>query len=104
MHNDHDTSISYSENHKYYSMNAYFSNNKMRAVEEYLDNKIGRTSNMSFMNARIDGTLALDDHTTFYIKKSAGTLKIKLDKDKNSDHSYQEIKSMCQGIKSILTE
>ena len=85
-------------------MKAYFSNNKMREVEEYMDNKIGRTSNMSFANARIDGTLALDDHTTFYIKKSAGRLEIKLDKNKNSDHSYQEIKSMCEGIKKVLAK
>ena len=39
------------------------------------------------------------DHTTFYIKKYAGFLEIKFDKDENSDEGYQRIKSMCDGIK-----
>jgi hypothetical protein len=76
----------------------------MRNVEEYMDNRIGRRSNMSFVNSRIDGTLALDDHTTFYIKKYPGRLEIKLDKDKNSYEAYQGIKSMCDGIKKLLTK
>ena len=39
------------------------------------------------------------DHTTFYIKKYAGFLEIKLNKEENSDEAYQRIKSMCEGIK-----
>ena len=88
-----------SESDHYYSMNADFSKSKTRAVEEYMDSRIGRRSNMSFVNSRIDGTLALDDHTTFYIKKYPGFIEIKLDKDENSDEAYQEIKAMCEGIK-----
>jgi hypothetical protein len=84
-------------------MNAYFPKNKTRDVDEYMDDRIGRRSKMSFVNSRIDGTIALDDHTKFYIKKSPGVLEIKLDKDENSDEAYHEIKLMCQGIKKILT-
>ncbi len=97
-------SISVSESAHYYSMNAHFSKSKTRTVEEYMDSRIGRSINMSFVNSRIDGTLALDDHTTFYIKKYPGRLEIKLDKDKNSDEAYQGIKSMCDGIKKLLTK
>ena len=100
----HNIDISYREDHHYYSMKANFSNSKMREVEKYMDDRIGRTSNMSFVNARIDGTLALNDHTTFYIKKSTGRLEIKLNKDKNSDRSYREIKSMCQGLKTVIVK
>ena len=100
---NHNINISYKETGQYYSMKAHFNRNKMRDVEEYMDSKIGRKSNMSFTNAQIDGKLTLDDHTTFYIKKSPGRLDIKLDKDENSDDSYQEIKSMCQGIKKVIT-
>ena len=95
-------SLSYSEDDEYYSMTAYFSKAQSRQVDNYLDDKIGRNSNMSFVNARIDGTIALDDHTKFYIKKYPGTLEIKLNKNANSPESYHEIKSMCQGIKNIL--
>ena len=83
-------------------MKADFPENRMREVDDYMDNKIGNASNMSFTNTRIDGTLALDNHTTFYIKKSDGFLNITLDKDKNSEDSYRQIKSMCEGIKKLL--
>ena len=59
---------------------------------------------MSFVNSRIDGTIALDDHTIFYIKKYPGFIEIELDKDKNSDVAYRRIKSMCEGIKRVLAK
>ena len=104
IHYDGDTDISISESGHYYSMDAYFSRSKMRNVEEFMDSSIGNRSNMSFVNSRIDGTIALNDHTKFYIKKSSGRLKIKLDKDENSYEAYQGIKSMCDGIKKLLAK
>ena len=104
MHHDNDTSISYSESDQYYSMKAHFSKSKTRDVEKFMNRRIGTRSNMSFVNSRIDGKLALDDHTTFYIKKYPGLVEIKLDKDENSYEAYRRIKAMCQGIKKIVTE
>ena len=101
MHNG-NIHISYSEAGHYYSMKAYFSKSKTRDVERYMDSRIGRRSNMSFVNSRIDGKLALDDHTTFYIKKYPGHIEIKLNKDENSPESYHQIKVMCEGIKKVL--
>ncbi|MEO6454836.1 MAG: hypothetical protein ABIN97_12220 [Ginsengibacter sp.] len=98
------TSLSFKESDQYYSMNANFSKSKTRHVEEYMDRKIGRRSNMSFVNSRIDGTLALADHTTFYIKKYPGHIEIKLDKDENTDEAYHRIKAMCEGLKEGLTK
>lgn len=99
---NHNTNISYKETGKYYSMKAHFNKNRMRDVEEYMNNKIGRKSNISFANTQIDGKLALNDHTIFYIRKSPGILEIKLDKNENSEDSYHQIKSMCQGIKKVI--
>jgi hypothetical protein len=84
-------------------MKAKFSKSKTRDVEAYIDKKIGSKSNMSFANSRIDGTVSLDDQTKFYMEKSPGILKIKLDKDQNSEEAYYMIKSMCEGIKSVVT-
>jgi len=95
--------ISYKESVHYYSMKAYFSKSKTRDVEKYMDDRIGSGSNMSFVNTRIDGQLALDDHTTFYIKKYPGLVEIKLDKDENSAEAYRRVKSMCEGIKTVVT-
>jgi len=102
MHNDHDINIAYTEDDHYYSVNAHFPKSETRDVDEYMDDKIGRRSKMPFVNSRIDGTITLDDHTKFYIKKSPGVLEIKLNKDENTDEAYREIKLMCQGIKKIL--
>ena len=104
MHNDRDINITLNESGHYYSMKAYFGKNKTTDVERYMDSRIGRRSNMSFVNSQIDGKLALDDHTTFYIKKSPGLLKIKLDKTENSEEAYERIRSMCEGIKKVLAK
>src|ERR1700759_4726304 len=84
-HLHHGISIQVSESGHYYTMNAYYDPDETRDVEKYMNYKIGDASNMSFTNTRIDGQLALNDHTTFYIKKYPGYLKIKLDKSKNSE-------------------
>ena len=98
------TSLTLSESDQYYSMNARFSKSKTRDVEEYMDSTIGTKTNMSFVNSRINGKLALDDHTTFYIKKYPGHIKLKLDKDENSYEAYHRIKAMCEGIKKVLND
>ncbi|MEO6328684.1 MAG: hypothetical protein ABIO55_07125 [Ginsengibacter sp.] len=98
------TSLNFKDSDHYYSMNAHFSKNKTKAVEEYMDRRIGKRSNMSFVNSKIDGTIALKDHTTFYIKKYPGRIQIKLDKDENSYEAYYRIKAMCEGLKNVLTK
>lgn len=100
--NDDNISIAYTNSDRYYSMKANFSKSKTRDVEEYMDRRFAGTGHMSFVNTRIDGTIALDDHTIFYIKKAPGVLKIKLDKDENSEEAYYRVKSMCEGIKSVV--
>src|SRR5256885_11599803 len=104
MDRDGNIDINYKESDHYYLMRADFSKSKTRDVEEYMDRRIGTRSKMSFVNSRIDGTLALDDHTKFYIKKYPGFIEIKLDKDENSRNAYQQIKSMCEGIKKVLNK
>jgi hypothetical protein len=96
------TSITISDADDSYYMSAQFSKSKTRDIEQYMDDRIGRNSRLSFVNTRIDGTITLDDHTTFYLKKSPGAVEIKLDKSKNSNESYHTIKSMCEEMKTLL--
>jgi len=102
LHNDHDISITFQDSEHEYSMKAYFPKSRTRDVAEYMNSSIGRKNNISFTNTQTDATLTLDDHTKFYIKKNPGFLEIKFNKDQNSDQSFEEIKSMCQGIKKEL--
>ena len=103
-HSDHNVNIQISESHHYYKMLARFNSGKTTDVDEFMDHKIGRRSNMSFVHSRIDGKIALDDHTIFYIKKYPGYLQIKLDKEENSAEACQRIKSMCEGIKTVIAQ
>ena len=47
----------------------------------------------------MDGVLTLDDNTTFYVKKSPGYLKIKFDKEKNSEEAFRKIRSVLEKVK-----
>src|SRR5262245_51919959 len=67
-HNGGYLSIKVSENDQYYSMNASFNKNKMDAVNEYMDEHIGRRNGVSFSNTKLDATFTMDDHTLIYIK------------------------------------
>lgn len=83
-------------------MEADFSKSKTRAVEVYMDERIGQESNTSFINTRINGQLGLADGTTFYIEKSPGHLEIQMNKEENSSASCHKIKLVCQGVKDVI--
>jgi hypothetical protein len=100
---DHYIHITTTDGDDDFYMNAHFSKHKTRELERYMDRVLGAQTKMSFVNSRIDGTIALDDHTIFYIEKHPGHIKIKLDKDRNSEESYEEIRDMCEGMKEMLT-
>jgi hypothetical protein len=100
----HNTNIAYAETGHYYSMNAWFNKNKARAVDEFMNDRIGDRSNMSFVNTSIDGQITLADRTRFYIKKYPGHIEIKLDKQDNSSEAYHRIRSMCEGIKEVIAK
>lgn len=102
-HHDGNLSITYNESEKYYSMNAHFSKRKTREVENYMDRRIGKGSNMSFINTQSDAVFILKDDTKFYMRKVPGRIQIKLNKYENTYAAYHRIKSMCEGIKNELT-
>lgn len=99
---DNNTSISYKDKDRYYSMNAHFSENRMKEVEQYMNERIGRKNNLSFSNTQTNALFTLDDGTKFHMQKYPGHLEIKLDKSENSRESYHSIKDMCEGIKNVV--
>ena len=103
-HHDGDVSITYNDAEEHYSMNAHFSKRKIKAVERYMDRMLGDASDMSFVSTRINGRIALADHTVFYIKKYPGYIKIRLNKYENSEEAYERIREMCEGIKDVIID
>jgi hypothetical protein len=102
---DNDVSISIKEDDEEYRLSARFDDSKTRAVQNYIKDC---TSPNSIFNHgghnEIDATLTLDDNTRFYIKSYEGRLKIKLNKEENSEESCERIKEMCEGVKQLLAE
>ena len=94
-------SIKHSEYDHYYEMTAKFNPDRTAAVERWL-NKEMATGDVSFTNTEIDGNITLDNNSTFYMKKSPGFLNIKLDKEKNSEAVYRQIRSVCEGIQDVV--
>ena len=102
---DNDVSISIQEGEEEYKLSAHFEDRKTRAVQNFI--KEYTASGISFKrknNNYIDATVTLDDNTRFYIKSKEGLLKIKFDKEQNSEESYEKVKAMCEGVKDLLAE
>ena len=82
-------------------MTAQFNPDKNDKVDRYLDKELA-TDNISFVSSEMDADITLDDKTTFYVKKSPGYLKIKLDKEKNSEEAFTKLKGVLEGIGEVV--
>jgi hypothetical protein len=58
-----------------------------------MDERLGDKSNMSFINTRIDGQIALDESHHFLYKEAPGFLEINFDKAENNYESFSKSKS-----------
>jgi hypothetical protein len=87
----------------YFFMDADFHESKTRQVERYMNSEIGEAGKLSFFNTHTNAMVTLDDDTKFYLREEPGHLYIKFDKDENSPAAYYRIKSMCEGVKEVLT-
>jgi hypothetical protein len=101
-HNHKNTSFNYTNNDDSYSMDAWFSENKTRTAELYMNEKIGKQNNISFVNTEADAEFTLDDGSKFYMKKSPGHILIKMNKLDNSYEDFHSIQEMCKGMKDVI--
>ena len=99
---DDNTSISYKDKEDLYAMKAHFKQDRNKAVENYLNEKIGNKNNISFSNLESDADLTLNDGTKFYLKKYAGHVEIQMDKSENSNQAYYALKEICRGMKEVV--
>lgn len=95
-------SITYYDGDRSYSMNAQFSKRKIRDVERYMERMLGDESNISFHKSRINQRIRLDDESIIQIKKYPGRIKIKLNKNENSEEAYEKIRALCEGIEEVI--
>lgn len=98
-----DISISHSESNDLYKFVAHFPEDRTKEVQRYLDDKLENGGDFSFENSRIDGTIALDNKMNFYIKMYPGSLKIEMDKSKNTYENYARMRKMGEEMGKVLT-
>jgi hypothetical protein len=105
-HHEHDNiSISIQEDDDEYRLNARFDENKTTAIDDYIKSCTGSDGHYRYTgHGNINAMLTLDDNSQVYIKSRDGRLKIKFDKEGNSEASYERVRDMCEGIKEILSE
>jgi len=100
---DGNVSISVQEDDEEYRMNAKYDEDKTMAVDNYIKSCTGSDGHYRYGgHGNFDATLTLDDNSRVYIKSREGRLKIKFNKEENSEEAYERIRDMCDGIKEIL--
>ena len=98
-----DVDITLKDGGRYFYMDADFHHSKTRQVERYIHRELGKDKNVSFVTNRTNANITLGDNTRFYMKKEPGHVLIKFDKNQNSPAAYYRIRSMCEGLKDVIS-
>lgn len=102
--NDHDISISVSDDEDEYEMDAAYSRRQTHDVQVYLNDHLLNGKVKLKRNDHVDKEITLDDNTTFYINSEPGSINIKIDKTKNSAEQCERIRIACEDLKEILAD
>ena len=101
---NHNISISISDDEKEYEMDASYRKNQTQKVTAYLNEHLLSSSVVLVKNKSMDEEIILDDNTTFYINSYPGELRIKIDKTENSQASCEKVKQVCEDLKDMLAD
>ncbi|HJW18354.1 MAG TPA: hypothetical protein VJ499_14585 [Flavisolibacter sp.] len=101
--NHNNTSLTVKDSRRYYYMEASYNKDLTHDVERYMNDKISALDPNFLIDGPADRQFTLGDQTSFYLRNEPGYVELKLDKDENSIASYHRVRSICQGIKEILT-
>lgn len=97
-----DIKISVTESEDTYEFFAKYNKHETQRVQDFINARIGPGSSVT--GDHVDITTTLDDNTRFQLEEYPGKVRIKLNKDDNSEASYVRVKKMCEGIKRIIGE
>lgn len=98
----HDEKISVTDSDDTYEFYAKYDKKKSQRVQDYINAKMAPGGKVTGDN--VDITATLDDQTRFELEEYPGKVRIKLDKEDNTEASFRRIKAMCEGIKEVINE
>jgi hypothetical protein len=100
--NKKNVSVSFKENENKFEMNAVYKPSRTHRVENYIQSKMQPIE--GFSKTDHNRMLIEDNSTKFYVKSSKGNLHITLNKNENSEQSYNSVREMCEDIKEIIVQ
>jgi len=96
--------VSISDDGDEYEMYASYDRDMTRKIQRLVDRELNVDLGRSGRHTHVDATITLDDRTTFYMRALPGELRIKFDKNENSEDSWVRIQDVCEEIKEALEE
>ncbi len=98
------TKVSLTESKTDLSFSAKFPERKTASVQEFINDQLEHKSTFNTYNSEVEGTITLNDQTTFKLTSKAGKLEINFNKAENNEGSVQRIKKLCEGVKEVLAK
>lgn len=94
------TSFKVHDSRHIYRIEASFNRSKTsqiaRAIDDLLD------TNNELEPRDLQGTISLEDDTRVYVKLRSGRLKIRFNKDENSETAFERMKELTDKLKATL--
>lgn len=104
FHHHNDLSIRFSDDEDEFEMEADYPRHQSHNVKVFLNDRLldhaVHRGRHSFKNEEI----TLDDNTTFYIDSYPGEIKIRVDKDENSEEGCERVRQMCKELKLVIED
>ena len=94
------TSITVKESDHQFRIDAKFSRSKTKQVARVIDQTLDANSELDAGD--LNGTISLQDDSRVYVRLRSGRLKIRFDKDANSETAYDRIKDLSDKIKATI--
>lgn len=94
------TSVTIRETDDHYKLDAKFRRSSTDEVERAINQALVENK---FSDADFNGTITLEDESRVYVRLRSGRLRIRFDKDENSEASYERVKRLGDNIKVVIT-
>ena len=101
---DHDLHIRINDNDDVYRLRATYNEDLSDDVQRVINKHLRMHHSETLVGRYTDKEIRLQDGTYFYVKTGPGRLRIKIDRDENSEESCQELEAMCDEIKEMLAQ
>lgn len=93
-------SITVKESDNRYRVDAKFSRSKTKEVARVIDQMLD--ANNTLETDDLDGTISLEDDSRVYVRLRSGRLRIRFNKDENSETAYDRVRDLTDKIKATI--